>query len=107
MLQKKKKKKKAIPIVKNKERGWLWVGDSVCDTDIDIGDQSERGWVKNYYRPYILWNGENRLLLREIGKEQRDVSLDGKMIALVWHKLVKKMGFSKGIAGTQLQRFEA
>lgn len=33
--------------------------------------------------------------MREIGKEQRDVSLDGKMIALVWHKLVKKMGFQK------------
>jgi hypothetical protein len=30
-----------------------------------------------------------------MGKEQRDVSLDGKMIALVWHKLVREMGFSK------------
>lgn len=45
----------------------------------------------------------NRLLQREIGKEQRGVSHDGKMIALLWHKMVREMGFSKGIAGTQLQ----
>lgn len=46
----------------------------------------------------VKW--ENRITTRRNRKEQRDVSLDGKMIALVWHKLVKKMGFSKGIAGT-------
>lgn len=98
MLQ--KKKKSTTSIVKNKGREWLWVGDSGCDTDIDTGDKSKRGWVKNYYRLNILWNGENRLLLREIGKEQSNVSLDGKMIALVLHKLVKEIGFSKGIEGT-------
>lgn len=37
------KEKKIISIVKNKARGWLWVGDSVCETDTDIGDKSERG----------------------------------------------------------------
>lgn len=44
--------------------------------------------------------GKIRLLSREMGKEQRGVSLDGKMIALVWHKLAREMGFSKGISGT-------
>ena len=38
-------------------------------------------------------NGENRLLSREMGKEQRNAGLDGKMIALVWHKLSREMDF--------------
>lgn len=45
--------------------------------------------------------------MREIGKEQRDVSLDGKMIALVLNKLVKEMGFSKGIAGTYVTKIRS
>lgn len=37
--------------------------------------------------------GGNRLLSREMGKEQRNVSLDGKMIALAWHKVSREMDF--------------
>lgn len=72
--------------------------NSVCGTDTKIGDKSERTG------PKLLWTihpgkWENRLLLREIRKEQRDVSLDRKMIALVWHKVVRD-GIFKRIAGT-------
>lgn len=46
--------------------------------------------------------GENRLLSREMWKEQRNASCDGKMIALVWHKLSREMDFFfvRKVAGT-------
>lgn len=62
--------------------------NSVCGTDKMIGDKSERMSQRLLQTTHPGKCG-NRLLLREIWKEQRDVRLDRKMIALVWHKLVR------------------